>query len=77
RGRSSIRGTEGESPEKTEYAALGTFVADNFEIDFALSKKLGDRNFVIVYDSNPDWDGGETVKTPKTEKKKKSLKKAA
>lgn len=43
RGRSSIGGSDGEKPEKTEYAALGTFVADSFEIDFALSKKLGDR----------------------------------
>lgn len=61
--RDRIKNTENSSLEKGEFAQLGGFSSDNFELDFAADPELEDREFLLIFDSDPDW-GGESKELP-------------
>ncbi len=61
--RDRIKKTENTVLEKTEFAQLGGFSSDNFELDFAADPELEDREFLLIFDSDPDW-GGEAKDIP-------------
>ncbi|HNM02772.1 MAG TPA: hypothetical protein PKK05_07655 [Leptospiraceae bacterium] len=61
--RDRIKNTENSSLEKGEFAQLGGFSSDNFELDFAADSELEDREFLLIFDSDPDW-GGESKDIP-------------
>lgn len=56
--------------EKTpdEFVHLGAFCASQFEIEFTIRSSLSDLEFILVYDSDPDFDGGEPIPEEKHER---------
>ena len=48
-------------PQKKEDIKLSSFNNMKCTVDFALDDKLEDKEFVLIYDSDPDWDDDGVV----------------
>jgi len=59
-------------PMEGEFIALVSFENSKCTVDFAIDNNLEDRAFVLIYDSDPDWDNDDTIITddPFVESKK-------
>ena len=57
----------GNHPEPAEYAPLACFRGPDYQLDFCVMDELADNEVLLVYDSNPDDDGGEPVPQPETD----------
>jgi len=45
-----------EKPNKNEYIGISTFETIKTSVDFAIDNNLKDKEFRLIYDSDPDWD---------------------
>lgn len=54
----NIKGNENQSLDEDEFATLSSFETDEFSLEFAIDDTIPDRKFILVFDSDPDWDGG-------------------
>lgn len=60
RDRDRIRDSEGEDPADGEYAPLGWFVGDEYELELAIDDDLPERYVDLIYDTDPNG-GGEPI----------------
>ena len=67
-----IKGEENQNPESDEFATLASFETEDFSLEFAIDDTLPDRKFILVFDSDPDWNGGEPKEEPEKIQKEKA-----
>ena len=54
-----------EKPNNNEYICISSFKSLKASVEFAIDHKLNDKEFRLVYDSEPDWGDDEIfVNTP-------------
>ena len=56
-----------EPPSGDDLIKLSSFLSNNCSLDFAINEKLDDKEFMLIYDSEPDWDGESTKITAPVE----------
>lgn len=56
-------------PDADEEVGISTFKTSQCALDFAVNDKLPDKEFLLIYDSDPDWDHGEIPTDPVEEEK--------
>ena len=66
-----ILGEENQNPESDEFATLTSFETGEFSLEFAIDDTLPERKFILVFDSDPDWNGGEPKEEPEKIPKRK------
>ena len=59
---------EGKLPENDEEIRLNSFQNRMWDIDFAVDAKIKDKYFVLMYESDPQWEG-DKIHMPTPEKK--------
>ncbi|MCB1158436.1 MAG: hypothetical protein H7A25_00620 [Leptospiraceae bacterium] len=57
----NIKSPEMESPEENEFAVLGAFATDDFQIGFYLDEDLKDKEYILIFDSEPGPEDGEEI----------------
>ncbi|MBK7058292.1 MAG: hypothetical protein IPH52_25235 [Leptospiraceae bacterium] len=67
-----ILGEENQNPESDEFATLTSFETGEFSLEFAIDDTLPERKFILVFDSDPDWNGGEPKEEPEKIPKRKA-----
>ena len=50
-----------ERPNDNEYIGISTFVTMKASLDFAVDVKLYDKEFRLIYDSDPDWGDDDII----------------
>jgi len=65
----NIKGPNDEKPGKYEYVGIGSFRAEEYVLNICFDNKLPDKHISLIYDSDPDDDGGEPVPEEDTETK--------
>ena len=50
-----------EKLNKNEYVIISSFKTSKASVDFAIDFNLNDKEFRLIYDSDPDWDNDETT----------------
>ena len=56
-----------ELPSDDDIIELSTFKSNNCSLDFAINENLSDKEFLLIFDSEPDWDGESTKITSPVE----------
>lgn len=56
-----IRDCSGNPVGKSQYCSIDAFIGDDYELRFCVDEKLADKCFVLIFDSDPDDDGGEPI----------------
>ena len=49
------------------YMGIDCFEASNYNLRFCVDNELSENSFLLVYDENPEFDGGEPVPVEKNE----------
>src|SRR5690554_4455046 len=63
-------------PEKlkdNEYIGISAFETMKASIDFAIDIKLKDKEFRLIYDSDPDWENDDVINDLPVEESEKSM----
>jgi len=50
-----------EKPKENEYIGISTFKTIKASVDFAIDNNLKDKEFKLIYDSDPDWDEDDLI----------------
>lgn len=50
-----------EPPLGDDLIKLSSFQSNNCSLDFAINEKLDDKEFMLIYDSEPDWDNETNI----------------
>jgi hypothetical protein len=50
-----------EKPNDDEYIGISTFETMKASVDFAIDIKLKDKEFRLIYDSDPDWGDDDII----------------
>lgn len=50
-----------QKPEDKEYIGISGFQTIKASVDFAINNKLTDKEFQLIYDSDPDWENDDVV----------------
>lgn len=70
--KSQIRGDENQNPDEDEFAALSVFETKDFSLEFAVDPEVPENYFILAFDSDPTWDGGEPIEEPERIQKRKA-----
>lgn len=62
-----IEGPEGKAVGKYEVVSMGGFSTEDYALEFCFEEKLSDKSFSLIYDADPNGDGGEPVPEKDTE----------
>lgn len=57
----NILGPEGELPDDGEYTPLAAFHGADYTLEFCIDDDVPEGRFSLIYDDDPDGDGGEPV----------------
>jgi hypothetical protein len=63
----NIRGPAGEEAPEDEHTPICGFRGEDYELDFCIDENLPAGRFSLIYDADPDGDGGEPVPDEDTE----------
>ena len=60
---------DGEDMRTSElpYGGIDCFEASNYELKFCIDNQLQENSFLLVFDENPEFDGGEPMFVEKSE----------
>ena len=56
-------------PADTEEVGIIAYESDNANVDFAIDENLSDKEFLLIYDSDPDWGDDSITKNPVEDEK--------
>mgnify|MGYP001013458028 CR=1 FL=1 len=70
--KTQIRGGKNQNPGEDEFAALSVFETKDFSLEFAMDTEVPENYFILVFDSDPNWDGGEPIEEPESIQKRKA-----
>ncbi len=62
-----------EKPEDKEYIGISAFETMKASVDFAIDIKLEDKEFRLIYDSDPDWGDNDLIVDSPVEEFEKSM----
>jgi hypothetical protein len=57
----NIKDKDEKSPKKNEFVPINGFQSEDFSLAFSIDESISNGWFALVYDSDPDWDGGESI----------------
>lgn len=59
--RTKLPGLEPSIIKPTDWRELSGFQGKDYNLEFCIDAKLGESHFSLIFDENPDGDGGEPV----------------
>ena len=62
-----------EKPKDEEYIGISAFETMEASVDFAIDIKLKDKEFRLIYDSDPDWENDDIINDLPDEEFEKSI----
>jgi len=51
-------------PQEMEEVSIFSYKSDFGSVEFAIDEDLGDKEFLLIYDSDPDWEDGSINENP-------------